>query len=86
MTFGRRTSDEEKAVFTVTHVIGLVLFQDLARILQRAAKEGGYVDPSTVESILGVSQDDVLPEGPPTKRCKLEGTILLPKKICLYDN
>ena len=59
----------------LTTFLTFVLLQDLAEILYRAAAEGGYVDSSTVQEILGVSRDDDLPEGSPSKRRKIEGTI-----------
>ena len=51
----------------VTHVIRFLLLQDLAEILYRAAAEGGYVDPSKVQEILG--------EGPQSKRREVEGNV-----------
>ena len=42
----------------------MIQFQKLARLLYRAAKEDGCVDPHVVFDILGVTEEEVAPPRP----------------------
>ena len=46
-------------ITTTTLMLFIYGFQDLASILYKAAKEGGYVDPKKVAEILGISEEDL---------------------------